>query len=207
MLHVRHLFKSDGAQVVLDDISVVLNAGERVGLVGPYGSGKTTLLRVIAGTLAPTAGRVRLGANSRLGVLAQEQETLDPDRTVLETALRERPLSETAARSFLHYFLFTGDAPLRPVGQCSLGERTRLPLALPVLRGCNLLLLDEPLNHLDIAGREHFAAALDEFPGTVILVAHDRAFLRAFSERVVLLEGGAARNVEGGYEDAPPAGA
>ena len=93
-------------------------------------------------------------------------------------------MSETEARNFLHFFLFGGDSVFRRVGACSLGERSRLQLALLVLRGCNLLLLDEPLNHLDIEGREHFEQALDAFEGTVIAVAHDRAFLRGFAERV-----------------------
>ena len=173
----------------LSGVTLELAAGERVAVVGPTGAGKTTLLRLIDGRLTPAAGDVRLGANVRVGTLAQEQETLDPTRTVLETALAERPMAETDARSFLHFFLFGGDSVFRRVGDCSMGERTRLQLALLVLRGCNLLLLDEPLNHLDIEGREHFAAALDAFEGTVIAVAHDRAFLRSFAERTVTIGG------------------
>src|SRR5262249_14163056 len=94
---------------------------------------------------------------------------------------------ETDARSFLHFFLFAGDSVFRPVGACSMGERTRLQLALLVLRGCNLLVLDEPLNHLDIEGREHFEQALAAFDGTVVAVAHDRAFLRSFAGRTVTI--------------------
>ncbi|HWQ12577.1 MAG TPA: ABC-F family ATP-binding cassette domain-containing protein [Roseiflexaceae bacterium] len=175
---------------LLRDVTFELQYGERVAIVGPNGAGKTTLLRLIAGALQPLAGTIRLGANVRLGVLAQEQETLDPRRTVLETALRERPMSETEARTFLHFFLFGGDAVFRPVGRCSLGERSRLQLALLVLRGCNLLLLDEPLNHLDIDGREHFEQALAAFDGTVVAVSHDRAFLRGFAERVLEVRDG-----------------
>ena len=109
-------------------------------------------------------------------------------------------MSETEARSFLHFFLFGGDSVYRRVRDCSMGERTRLQLARLVLRGCNLLLLDEPLNHLDIEGREHFEEALDAFEGTVIAVAHDRAFLRGFAERVVEVRDGRVRVIEGGYE-------
>jgi ATP-binding cassette subfamily F protein 3 len=178
---------------LLRDVNFEVQHGERIALVGPNGAGKTTLLRLIAGQLTPTEGQIRLGTNIRLGVMAQEQETLDPNRTVLETVLHERPMSETEARNLLHFFLFGGDAVFRRVKECSLGERSRLQLALLVLRGCNLLLLDEPLNHLDIEGREHFEQALEAFEGTVIAVAHDRAFLRTFAERIIEVRDGSAR--------------
>jgi ATP-binding cassette, subfamily F, member 3 len=186
---------------LLEDVTFDVQYGERLALVGPNGAGKTTLLRLIAGQLQPQVGLAKLGANVRLGVLAQEQETLDLRATVLETVLRERAMTETEARNFLHFFLFGGDSVFRPVGACSLGERSRLQLALLVLRGCNLLLLDEPLNHLDIEGREHFEQALDAFEGTVIAVAHDRAFLRGFAERVIEVRAGHARVFAGDYDD------
>jgi len=186
---------------LLTDVSFEVQYGERLALVGPNGAGKTTLLRLIAGKLDPQAGTIKLGANVRLGVMAQEQETLDLNATVLQMVLRERAMSETEARNFLHFFLFGGDSVFRPVGACSLGERSRLQLALLVLRGCNLLLLDEPLNHLDIEGREHFEQALDAFEGTVLAVAHDRVFLRGFAERVVEVRDGRARVFAGDYDD------
>jgi ATP-binding cassette subfamily F protein 3 len=189
------------SRVLLEDVSFDLQYGERVAIVGPNGAGKTTLLRLIEGKLEPLAGMVKLGANVRLGVLAQEHETLDPARTVLETVLRGRAMSETEARNFLHMFLFGGDAALRQVGVCSLGERSRLQLALLVLHGCNLLLLDEPLNHLDIDGREHFEDALDAFEGTVVAVSHDRTFVRHFAERVLAVENGCVRDFAGGYDE------
>ena len=176
--------------LILHDVSFEVQYGERVAIVGPNGAGKTTLLRLIDGTLTPQAGRLRLGAGVRLGVLAQEHETLNPQQTLLETVLRARPMGETEARNFLHYFLFGGDTVFKQVGTCSYGERSRLQLALLVLGGCNLLLLDEPLNHLDIEGREHFEEALDAFEGTVIAVSHDRAFLENFAERVIEVRDG-----------------
>jgi ATP-binding cassette subfamily F protein 3 len=175
---------------LLKDITFEIDYGERVAIVGPNGSGKTTLLRLLDGRLQPLAGQVRLGAGVRVGTLTQEQETLDLDWTVLDTVRRERPMSETEARNFLHYFLFGGDSVFKPVGACSPGERARLQLAQLVLRGCNLLLLDEPLNHLDIEAREHFEAALEAFPGTIVVVSHDRAFLQSFAERVLEVNGG-----------------
>jgi ATP-binding cassette subfamily F protein 3 len=186
--HVR--FAYPGQPLLLRDASFAVRHGERVALVGSNGAGKTTLLRLIEGRLAPLAGKVHLGAGVKLGVLAQEHETLDLDRTVLQTALDERPMGETEARHFLHYFLFAGDAVFRKVGDCSLGERSRLQLARLVLRGCNLLLLDEPLNHLDIEGREHFESALAAYAGTVIVVAHDRAFLQSFARRTLEVRDG-----------------
>ncbi|MBK9710243.1 MAG: ABC-F family ATP-binding cassette domain-containing protein [Kouleothrix sp.] len=189
------------SSMLLNEVSFEVAYGERLALVGPNGAGKTTLLRLIAGQLAPQAGVVKLGANVRLGVMAQEQETLNLSASVLQTVLDARPMSETEARTFLHFFLFGGDSVFRQVGECSLGERSRLQLALLVLSGCNLLLLDEPLNHLDIEGREHFEQALDAFEGTVIAVAHDRAFLRSFAERVVEVRDGRARVFAGDYED------
>jgi len=178
---------------LLQDVTFDVQYGERLALVGPNGAGKTTLLRLMAGHLRPTAGQVRLGANIRPGLLAQEQETLDPQRTILETVLHAHPMSTTEARNFLHRFLFGGDSVFQQVGACSYGERGRLQLALLMLGGCNLLLLDEPLNHLDIAGREQFEAALEAFAGTVIAVAHDRAFLQAFAQRMLAVRAGGVR--------------
>jgi ATPase subunit of ABC transporter with duplicated ATPase domains len=190
-----------GQAPLFSEVTLDVRYSERLAVVGPNGAGKTTLLRLIAGQMPPHTGRVRLGVNVRLGVMAQEQETLDLQRTVLQTVRQERAMSETEARNFLYFFLFGGDSVFRPVGACSLGERSRLQLALLVLGGCNLLLLDEPLNHLDIEGREHFEAALDAFEGTVITVSHDRAFLRSFAERVVEVRDGRVRLFTGGYDD------
>jgi ATP-binding cassette, subfamily F, member 3 len=194
VLHVENLaFGFGGEASVFSGINVDLQYGDRLAVIGPNGSGKTTLIRLITGALEPTYGSVELGTGVRLGLLAQEQETLDGERSVLDTALRERPMTQTEARGFLHYFLFTGDDVFRPVGRCSPGERARLQLALLMLRGCNLLVLDEPLNHLDIEGREHFQQSLAAFEGTVIAVVHDRAFLREFDAPLLWLAEGKAR--------------
>jgi len=116
--------------------------------------------------------------------MAQEQENLDPELDALSTLLREAPFSETAARTFLHRFLFSGDEVFRPVGVLSYGERARLSLALLVARGCNLLLLDEPVNHLDIPSRARFEQALGTFTGTVLAVVHDRYFIDGFASAI-----------------------
>jgi ATP-binding cassette subfamily F protein 3 len=183
-------FGYPGSPPLLEHVSLEVRYGQRLALVGPNGSGKTTLLRLIEGRLQPDSGRLRVGFGVRLGVMAQEHETLDPELTVLETVLRERPMSEQDARSFLPYFLFYGDGVFKPVKTCSLGERSRLQLARLVLQGCNLLLLDEPINHLDVESREHFEAALEAFEGTVLVVAHDRMFVRSFARHVLEVRDG-----------------
>ncbi|MBX0329438.1 ATP-binding cassette domain-containing protein [Oscillochloris sp. ZM17-4] len=180
-------FAYPGGPELFGGLGFELWHGQRVALVGPNGAGKSTLLKLAAGELRPQGGRVRLGASIRAGVLAQEHERLDPNRSVLDHALRARQMSEAEARTFLHRFLFGGDSVFRPAGACSQGERSRLQLALLVLEGCNLLLLDEPLNHLDIEAREHFEEALDAFAGAVLVVSHDRAFVRSFAEERIQL--------------------
>ena len=158
-------------------LNASIRHGARVALVGPNGAGKTTLVRTIAGRLPPLAGRVRLGARVRPGYMAQEQETLDPALDALKTIQNAASLPQTEARAFLHYFLFTGDDVFMPVGALSYGERARLALARLVVQGCNLLLLDEPINHLDIPSRAGFEQALLGFDGTVLAVVHDRYFV------------------------------
>ncbi len=166
-----------------------VSPGARIVISGPNGSGKTTLLRTIAGELPPLAGRLRLGPSVKLGVMSQEQATLDPALTPLAT-VRYAFDNETAARSFLAYFLFTGDDPLLENGRLSYGQRARLELARLVVQGCNVLLLDEPINHLDIPSREQFEQALSQFDGAILTVIHDRAFIRRFAEELWWLEDG-----------------
>ncbi|MBM3128699.1 MAG: ABC-F family ATP-binding cassette domain-containing protein [Chloroflexi bacterium] len=161
--------------------NLTLQHGERIALIGPNGSGKTTLLRVIAGELAPTEGSARVGANVRIGYIAQEQETLDANATPLALIRALAPLDETQARHFLHFFLFEGDQVFTRVGALSFGERARLLLAWLVIGGANCLLLDEPINHLDIPSRARFQTALDAFPGTILIATHDRAFIDQFA--------------------------
>jgi ATP-binding cassette subfamily F protein 3 len=161
-----------------------ISATARVALIGPNGAGKPTLVRTIAGRLAPLEGRVRLGAKVRVGYMAQEQELLDPKLNALETVRGLASMPETDARAFLHYFLFSGDDVFVPVGALSFGERARLSLASLVVQGCNFLLLDEPINHLDIPSRARFEQALSAFEGTVLAVVHDRFFIAGFAAEI-----------------------
>jgi ATP-binding cassette subfamily F protein 3 len=189
------------SQQLLQNVSFDLAYGERVALVGPNGAGKSTLLRLICGQLEPDAGRVRLGPNVRVGYLSQEHESLDRRDSVLDALRGAVVWSEAECRSFLHRYLFAGDDVFRPVGACSYGERARLALALLVARGCDFLVLDEPLNHLDIPARERFEEALDAFAGAILAVSHDRYFLSRFAQRVLLLRAGWLVDFPGGFED------
>ena len=178
---------------LLRDVSFELCHGQRAALVGPNGSGKTTLLRLIAGELAPSAGRVRLGRSVRLGFLEQGKEGLDPAVTPVETVRLLKPMAEAEARRFLHHYLFSGDEALTPIDRLSYGQRARLALARLVLQGASFLMLDEPTNFLDILSREEFEGALAAFTGTVLVVTHDRHFIGRFPEVVLTIEGGTVR--------------
>ncbi|MGC9397627.1 MAG: ribosomal protection-like ABC-F family protein [Anaerolineae bacterium] len=190
VLRLEHLSAGYDGVPLFEDVNAVLKAGERVALVGPNGAGKTTLLRVILGQIAPLAGRVRLGANVKIGYYAQEQETLDPASTPFEVVRRVAAMSETETRAFLHYFLFSGEEAFVPVGSLSYGERARIVLARLVATGCNFLVLDEPINHLDIPSRARFEQAMTAFEGTVLAVVHDRYFIRRFASRIWALHKG-----------------
>jgi ATP-binding cassette subfamily F protein 3 len=198
--HTAHLGR---AVIALEDLSIgyapgaplvsgitcAAGAEARIVISGPNGCGKTTLLRTIAGDLAPLAGGVAIGPSVKLGTMTQDQSRLDMAATPLQS-VRDGFATETAARTYLAYFLLTGEEALLPNGRLSYGQRARLELALLVLEGCNVLLLDEPINHLDIPSREQFEEALAGFNGAVLAVAHDRAFIGRFAEEIWWVENG-----------------
>ncbi len=171
-------------QALLSKLDAHIRLGQRVALIGPNGCGKTTLLRTVMGSIPPVEGGFRLGTNVRLGYMAQEQEDLNPALNALETIQALVNWNDTEARAFLSKYLFTGDDVFVPVGQLSYGERSRLSLACLVVQGCNFLLLDEPINHLDIPARMRFEQALAEFNGTILAVVHDRYFIEGFANMV-----------------------
>jgi ATPase subunit of ABC transporter with duplicated ATPase domains len=191
-LTAEGLSKSYGSQEVFTDVGLAIDRGSRVVIVGLNGAGKTTLLRMLAGLDTPDTGEVRPGHGLKLGYYAQEHETLDTSRTVVENLRSAAPdLTDTQVRSVLGSFLFSGDDADKPVRVLSGGEKTRLALAALVVSSANVLLLDEPTNNLDPASREEILGALRSYEGAVVLVSHDEGAVEALDpERVVLLPDG-----------------
>jgi ATP-binding cassette subfamily F protein 3 len=175
---------------LLENINLFIRSGQRIVLAGSNGAGKTSFIRTIVGKLPPLAGSFRLGGNVKLGYMAQEQELLDPNRSAVQTIQTVSDMNETDTRNFLHYFLFKGDITLRPSHELSYGERARLQLAALVAQGCTFLILDEPINHLDIPSRERFEEALENFQGTILAVIHDRSFIERFATDIWLAKDG-----------------
>jgi ATP-binding cassette, subfamily F, member 3 len=192
-----------GGRTLLHDAELWLERGEHVSLVGPNGAGKTTVLDALAGRRPLDGGKLRTGHNVRIGYLSQHADELaaGPARTVLETCQRHTGLGPNQARALLGRFLFSGEEAEKPIDGLSGGERRRLSLAVLVASGANVLVLDEPTNHLDLESREALEDALQGFPGSVLLVSHDRALLDAVGSRTVSVEDGALRSYVGGWAE------
>jgi ATP-binding cassette subfamily F protein 3 len=184
---------------VLNGIELLIWRGERVGLLGPNGAGKSVLLRCILGTDRPTQGAIKIGPSVRIGYYAQEHQTLDPERTLIEEVRQVRAMYEEEAVAFLGQFLFSYRATRNKVRDLSGGERSRLQLAKMMLSGANFLLLDEPTNNLDLPSCEVLENALDDFEGTVLVVSHDRYFLDRVVDRIVELDQGTLAEFPGNF--------
>ena len=203
----EHLSKAFGATLVVRDLTLRVVRGDRIGLIGPNGSGKTTLLRLLLGELAPDAGEVRHGANLQVAYYDQLREQLDPDRSVVDTIGDGRDTvtingREQHVHGYLRDFLFPPERAQSPVRALSGGERNRLLLARLFTRPANVLVLDEPTNDLDVETLELLESLLAEWPGTLLLVSHDRAFIDNVVTSTLVFEGqGRVREYVGGYED------
>ena len=192
-LTAQGLSKSYGSLEIFMDVDVAVDRGSRVAILGLNGAGKTTLLRMLAGMLTPDTGEVLPGHGLRLGYYAQEHETLDVDRTVLDhmRSAAGQTQTDTDLRKILGAFLFSGDDVNKPAGVLSGGEKTRLALATLVCSGANVLLLDEPTNNLDPASREQVLDAIARYPGAIVLVTHDAGAVQALKpDRAILLPDG-----------------
>ena len=187
-LTATELSKSYGSLEVFTDVDLAIDRGSRVVILGLNGAGKTTLLRMLAGVDEPDTGSVVPGHGLKIGYYAQEHETLDVNRTVLQNLHSSAPqLTDTEARSVLGSFLFSGDDANKPAGVLSGGEKTRLALAILVVSSANVLLLDEPTNNLDPASREEVLAAIRTYQGAIVLVTHDEGAVHALEPDKVLI--------------------
>ncbi len=191
-LTAAELSKSYGSLEVFTDVDLAIDKGSRVVILGLNGAGKTTLLRILAGVDRPDTWSVVPGHGLKIGYYAQEHETLDVDRTVLENLQSSAPqLTDTEARSVLGSFLFSGEDAHKPARVLSGGEKTRLALAALVVSSANVLLLDEPTNNLDPASREEVLAAIRTYEGAIVLVTHDEGAVLALEpDRVLILPDG-----------------
>ncbi len=192
VLQVTDLSKSFGDLHLYRNLSLTVMRGERIGIVGVNGAGKTTLLRLLAGELAPDAGRIAWGTGVSIAYYAQHHaDTLQLDATVLEEVRRVAPhLGESRVRSILGAFLFRGDDVEKAVGVLSGGEKARVALARLLVAPGNVLLMDEPTNHLDLESAELLAEALSEYEGTMLFVSHNRAFIDRLATRIWEIDSG-----------------
>ena len=219
VFEAEHVHLSYGDKVVIRDFSTRIVRGDRIGLIGPNGAGKTTLLRLIVGDLKPDSGEVYAGTGLEVAYFDQQREQLDPERTVVDTVADGNDTVVVNGKprhvhGYLRDFLFPPERAHSPVKALSGGERNRLLLARLLTRPANVLVLDEPTNDLDLETLELLEAQLVDFPGTILVVSHDRAFLDNVVTSVFVLEGnGRVEEYVGGYEDwqrqraasAPPA--
>ncbi len=194
---------SAGTKELLHDAELWLERGEHVSLVGPNGAGKTTLIETLAGRRELAVGKLRTGHNVKIGYLSQHADELSSGtaRTVLEATGHATGLTPGKARALLGRFLFSGEEAEKPLDGLSGGERRRLSLAILVHSGANVLILDEPTNHLDLESREALEEALAAFPGSLLLVSHDRALLDAIGTRTVAFEDGGLHSYVGGWPE------
>lgn len=202
-LTAEALSKSYGSLEIFTGLDLAVDRGSRVVILGYNGAGKTTLMRLLAGAAQPDSGEVVHGHGLKLGYFAQEHDTLDTERSVLENMKTAAPfLNDTDQRKILGSFLFSGDDVAKPASVLSGGEKTRLALATLVASSANVLLLDEPTNNLDPASREEILAALRTYEGAVVLISHDPGAVEALDpERVLLLPDGVEDHYTPEYAD------
>ncbi|WP_134704694.1 ABC-F family ATP-binding cassette domain-containing protein [Ammoniphilus sp. YIM 78166] len=201
VLKIKDLSVGYPEKTLSSGLTFQLDRGERVALLGPNGIGKSTLLKTVVGELAPLDGSITLGSNVSIGYYDQEQKELTGDKTVLMELWDDYSLMpEKDIRTVLGNFLFSGDDVLKKVSTLSGGEKARVSLAKLMLQNSNFLILDEPTNHLDIYSKEVLENALEDYPGTILFVSHDRYFLNKMATRVIELNPHGAVSYLGNYE-------
>jgi ATP-binding cassette subfamily F protein 3 len=189
-------------KTVFSDIAGLINRQDKIAVVGVNGAGKSTFLKVLAGETNPTKGTAKLGASVKIGYFSQHaMDLLDSKKTIFETIQEALPLAGIGIiRNLCGAFLFSGDDVDKRIAQLSGGEKSRVVLATLLGQPINFLILDEPTNHLDIQSREVLLNALKQFTGTIVLVSHDRHFLRCLVNRVFEIDQGEMTVYKGGYE-------
>ncbi len=202
ILTAENLKMAFDGKTLFENVSFSLKKGDRVGIIGPNGIGKTTLFRILLNQLTPSAGKFRFGAGVDIGYFDQEQDSLHPDKTIMEELWDAFPQkTETQIRNTLALFLFQGDDVHKTIRQLSGGERGRVMLAKLMLEGKNLLLLDEPTNHLDMSSKEVLEESLKDYNGTLLVISHDRYFLNRIVRRILLFEKSGITEYPGNYND------
>jgi ATP-binding cassette subfamily F protein uup len=207
VFEAKGVSKSFGDRTVVREASFRIIRKDRIGLIGPNGSGKTTLLRMLMGELEPDSGEIRRGTNVQIAYYDQQREQLDPERTVFDTVGEGNDTVTVNGKTqhvhgYLRDFLFPPERALSPVKALSGGERNRLLLARLLTRPMNVLVLDEPTNDLDIETLELLESYLVDWPGTLLLVSHDRAFIDHVVTSTLVFEGdGKVQEYVGGYDD------
>ncbi|WP_346930574.1 ribosomal protection-like ABC-F family protein [Clostridium sp.] len=194
------LSKSFEDKIILKDVDLLINFGERAALIGPNGSGKTTFLKMLLDEEQPDSGVVELGANVMAAYLPQKITFKNEELTVLECFREDISILEGKAREYLSKFMFYGNSVFKKVRHLSGGERIRLKLGKLLYEDVNLLILDEPTNHLDIDSIETFEEALEDFKGTIFFISHDRYFINKISERVIAIEDNGFKSYPGNYD-------
>ncbi len=203
VIELRDVSKSYGDTNVYSGIDLVIERGDKIAFLGPNGAGKSTLLKILAGVVQPSSGELSAGFHTTVGYYAQHQwEQLNPDATVFEEALCvSGDMLQTQLRGLLGAFLFHGEDVLKKTAVLSGGEKARLVLCKLLLQRPNFLLLDEPTNHLDISSRVVLEKALGEFPGTICFISHDRRFINAVANKILVVKSGEIHIFPGNYDD------
>jgi ATP-binding cassette, subfamily F, member 3 len=202
VITLENIHQAYGDKTVYRGMEFKAERGQRIVLVGPNGAGKSTLLKILAGVVVPQSGARTLGHNVKAGYYSQNRvEMLNPGHTVFEEALdTPQRVTEQFIRTLLGCFLFQGDDVFKPVSVLSGGEKSRLALVKLLLDPPNLLLMDEPTTHLDMASIDALAYALDQFQGTLVFISHDVYFIRALANHVVHVNAGRLTHYPGGYQ-------
>ena len=201
VLSIKHLSKSFDGRTLFSDVSLEVEGGERIALLGDNGTGKSTLIKILMGEEEPDEGKLRLGPTVKIGYLPQIIRFSHPERNLVDTMIYDLDCTAQTARNRLASFKFRGEDVFKPVSALSGGEQSRLRLCMLMDAQINLLILDEPTNHLDIQSREWIEEAVEEYGGNLLFVSHDRYFIERFATRIWMLEDGHITDFKGTYQE------